>query len=187
MSSSYLLAICFRHILSTHKLVNFQSAYIQKTVKIPCSLFAKGNAFFILYFCAQNLWKFTSTVAPEFNVTPWPKQKSANWAQNSVQSISPLKITRTNVPQIKYLCEIQQNKFYKIRAKYLNIIRCAGVFGIWQIQKIHALNLPIKYSIYWCLRCNMTNQPISSNPTVFPFSLEGGLRCCRPVSSMKQW
>lgn len=70
------------------------------TDKIPCSLFAKGAMLF--FFCYISVHKkphkvkvHIATVAPEFNVTPWPKQKSAkNRAQNSVQSISSLKITQ---------------------------------------------------------------------------------------------
>lgn len=68
------------------------------TGKIQCSLFAKGA----MLFCYISVHKkphkvkvHIATVAPEFNVTPWPKQKSAkNRAQNSVQSISSLKITQ---------------------------------------------------------------------------------------------
>lgn len=78
-----------------------------------------------------------ATVAPEFNVTPWPKQKSAkNRAQNSVQSNIFFKNnTRTKMFLLNqilffFFSEIQQNKFYKIRAKYLNIIRWAEYFHL---------------------------------------------------------
>lgn len=61
--------------------------------------------------------------------------------------------------QILFFSEIQQNKFYKIRAKYLNIIRWAEYFHLQEYLvcfrqkkkkkiKIHAFKLPIKYSIY---------------------------------------
>lgn len=53
---------------------------IRDSDKIPCSLFAKGA----MLFCYISVHKkphkvkvHIATVAPEFNVTPWPKQKSA--------------------------------------------------------------------------------------------------------------
>lgn len=114
-----------------------------------------------------------ATVAPEFNHQGQNKSRQKT-AKNSVQSISSLKITQgQNVPlkSNSIFSEIQQNKFYKIRAKYLNIIRWAEYFHLQEYlvcfkqtpppskktnkkqikSKIHAFKLPIKYSIYWCL------------------------------------
>lgn len=91
------------------------------TDKIPCSLFAKGA---MLFFCYISVHKkphkvkvHIATVAPEFNVTPWPKQKSAkNRAQNSVQSISSLKITQgQNVPLKSNSILVKYNKINSIK------------------------------------------------------------------------
>lgn len=141
----------------------------QNTGKIPCSLFAKGAMlFFFVIFCAQKTHKVKihiATVAPEFNHQGQNKSRQKT-AKNSVQSISSLKITQgQNVPlkSNSIFSEIQQNKFYKIRAKYLNIIRWAEYFHLQEYlvcfkqpplpkkkikPKIHAFKLPIKYSIY---------------------------------------
>lgn len=59
-----------------------------------------------------------ATVAPEFNVTPWPKQKGGG-VKNSVQSIFKNN-TRTKMFLLNQILffpfsEIQQNKFYKIK------------------------------------------------------------------------
>ncbi|KAF3843311.1 hypothetical protein F7725_002160 [Dissostichus mawsoni] len=68
----------------------------------PLELDAETSILAQCFFCYISVHKkphkvkvHIATVAPEFNVTPWPKQKSAkNRAQNSVQSISSLKITQ---------------------------------------------------------------------------------------------
>lgn len=43
-----------------------------------------------------------------------------------------------------FFCEIQQNKFYKIRAKYLNIIRCAEYF---HLQEYLVFDKSKKYTV----------------------------------------
>lgn len=121
-----------------------------------------------------------ATVAPEFNHQGQNKSRQKT-AKNSVQSISSLKITQgQNVPlkSNSIFSEIQQNKFYKIRAKYLNIIRWAEYFHLQEYlvrfkqtppqkkkkikSKIHAFKLPIKYSIYWCLPFTPTGLQVAT-------------------------
>lgn len=118
-----------------------------------------------------------ATVAPEFN-HPGQNKSRQKTAKNSVQSISSLKITQgQNVPlkSNSIFSEIQQNKFYKIRAKYLNIIRWAEYFHLQEYlvcfkqnpkkkikSKIHAFKLPIKYSIYWCLPFTPTELQVAT-------------------------
>lgn len=91
--------------------------------------------FFLLYSVHKKTHKVKihiATVAPEFNHQGQNKSRQKT-AKNSVQSISSLKITQgQNVPlkSNSIFSEIQQNKFYKIRAKYLNIIRWAEYFHL---------------------------------------------------------
>lgn len=95
--------VCVCVILSGWRLVILSRCLLHPQVKMTQARF---HVLYLLraqcFFCYISVHKkphkvkvHIATVAPEFNVTPWPKQKSAkNRAQNSVQSISSLKITQ---------------------------------------------------------------------------------------------
>lgn len=123
---------------------------------------------FLLYFCAQ---KTSQSESPhrdcssriQRHTMAKTKVGKKQGAELCTVNIFFKNNTRTKMfllNQILFFSEIQQNKFYKIRAKYLNIIRWAEYFHLQEYlvcfrqkkrkrkSKIHAFKLPIKYSIY---------------------------------------